>query len=173
MVVRRLIVLAALLAAFPARAAVECLPDERRLAALAVALDLPPAEEAFAREPSPEEETLAAFLRRRQGEVVLLDLRVRLSEPPPEPACRGNLTALEPGELWLRLTGPRLVILDRDPAVRLADCRPTGDGFAYSGFVYVAPPPEVASLRSWTLREVAVDALTASLTRRCLTAAGR
>ncbi len=153
----------------PAAAADDaCPPTTERLAALATTLVLPPAAEAFAHTPTPAQERLIQFFEAHTGEVVLLDLRVRLAEPPSEPACAGNLTSPEAGELLLRLGANRLLVLERDPAVRTTFCQPTLEGFRYAGPVFVEPPPPLASLESWTLREVPVDALTLSQSRRCL-----
>ncbi len=142
------------------------------LPALRAEILLPAVERPFTAGPDSGIATLVTFLDRHEGEVVLLDLRVRSGEAAAG-ACRGNLAAVEPGEVLLRLPPNLLVIIE--PLVRgapFAFCHETRDGWRLSAFVFIEPPPEVASLRSWTLHPVVVDALLANRTRRCLDRAG-
>ncbi len=139
-------------------------------AGLSVRLELPPAERAW--KAPPWDLRLFSFLAERALEVVVLDLRVVRTggDDAGEPGCRGNLRTAEPGAVLMQFRNRYLVIDALDAGAPYAFCQPTRDGFRLFGFFFVEPPPELASLETWTLHPVAVAPDAATLSTRALKA---
>ena len=163
----------ALLAAPPVAAAVLCPAAEDRIPGFAGRLLLPSAARAFEGDGTADNAAFLDFLEANRGLVVYLELAVALAEPPAEPACAGNLAAVERDEILLRLPATLIALEDLATGAPQASCEPDFDGFRLRGFFLAAPPPPVASLRTYRLAALPVDALTANRTVICLRRAAR
>ncbi len=164
----RWLLAAAVFGAAPVAAAVVCPAEVDRLPGFSGEIALPLAERAFTTAESGDEPAFREFLEVNAGLVVYLELDVRRADAPEEPACIGNLVAVEEGEILLRLPAGLVVVEDLARGAPFASCQPDFDGFRLRGFFFLEPPPPVASLPTYRLVPTVVGALLANRSILCL-----